>query len=158
MQRRTLVIAATIALVACQDTSAPPPPVAAIRIAPDSTLICVHGATQLAAATYDASGHTLSGHPITWSSADTTIATVDSTGLVRGVRVGPVYVRAAAEGHQAFARIDAELAIAQLAVSPKHFVLAVSDTFQITAVPLTSTGSPIGAPPPPRPHPPPPSP
>ncbi len=144
MQRRTLVIAATIALVACQDTSAPPPPVAAIRITPDSTLIYVHGATQLAAATYDASGHTLSGHPITWSSADTTIATVDSTGLVRGVRVGPVYVRAAAEGHQAFARIDAELAIAQLAVSPKHFVLAVSDTFQMSGVPLDSSGSPIG--------------
>src|SRR5207302_7481273 len=120
MRRRTLAIAAIAGLLSCTETSGPPPPVATVRITPDSTFVYVHGATQLAAAEYDASGHPLSGHPVTWSSADTMIATVDSTGLVRGVRVGSVYLRAASEGRQAFARIDAELAIAQVAVSPKR--------------------------------------
>ena len=143
LRRRTFAIVATMASIACQDTAAPPPPVAAVRITPDSTFVFVHGATQLVAAAYDASGHPLSGHPIAWSSADTTIATVDSTGLVRGVRVGSVYLRAASEGHQAFARIDAELAIAQLAVSPKLLLIGVADTFQMSGAPLDSSGHPI---------------
>ena len=143
MHRRTLAIAVVITLISCTETSAPPPPVAAVRITPDSTFVYIHGATQLSAAAYDASGHPLSGHPITWSSADTAIATVDSTGLVRGVRVGSVYLEATAEARHAFARIDAELAIAQLAVSPKHFAIGVSDTFQMSGVPLDSTGHPI---------------
>jgi uncharacterized protein YjdB len=54
--------------------------------------------TQLTARATDAAGNVISGRSVVWSSADTRVATVDQTGLVRGVRRGTITVAATAEG------------------------------------------------------------
>src|SRR6185369_692189 len=47
------------------------------------------GTTQLTATPQDANGQTVTTATTTWSSSDTTIATVDATGLVTGVTASP---------------------------------------------------------------------
>jgi len=60
-------------------------PVATVTIAPSSFNMFVGGTQQLTATQRDASNNILSGRPITWSTSDPTVATVDSNGLVTGV-------------------------------------------------------------------------
>src|SRR5207302_5268446 len=53
---------------------------------------------QLTAAPRDANGDTLSGRAVTWSSNNTSVATVTSSGLVSGVTPGSATITATSEG------------------------------------------------------------
>jgi uncharacterized protein YjdB len=46
----------------------------------------------------DAAGNVLTDRVVTWSSSNTGIATVDQSGVVRGVRRGTVTITATSEG------------------------------------------------------------
>ncbi len=72
-------------------------PIASVAIQPTSAQVAVGQTVQLQATALDSAGKPLSGRLFTWSSSDPTIATVDSSGLVSGVKVGTVAVRAAAQ-------------------------------------------------------------
>ena len=82
--------------------SSPPPspaPVASVSVSPATATIQTGGTLQLSATTLDASGNVLTGRVITWSSANSGIASVNqSTGLVTAVGVGTVQVTATSEG------------------------------------------------------------
>ena len=73
-------------------------PVATVAVVPADVSVGVGKTTTLAARTTDAAGNTLTGRTVSWSSGDTGIATVDQTGVVRGVRRGTVVVTATSEG------------------------------------------------------------
>lgn len=73
-------------------------PVARVSVSPASVEIAAGKSTTLEARVFDAAGNLLLGRPVTWSSSDTRIATVDQAGVVRGVRRGTVVVTATAEG------------------------------------------------------------
>ena len=60
---------------------------------------------QLTATLKDASGNTLSGRTVTWSSSNTSVATVSSSGLVSAVTPGSATVTAASEGKTGTASI-----------------------------------------------------
>jgi alpha-tubulin suppressor-like RCC1 family protein len=71
-----------------------------------ATAVNVTGATsrlgwsetvQLAAAAVDANGHPVPAVPVSWASADTGVAAVDTTGRVVGVGLGAVDIRATAD-------------------------------------------------------------
>ena len=79
-------------------TSTTQVPVATVSVAPASTSIAVGAVVQLTATTKDASGNTLTGRTITWSSSDSTLATVSSSGSVAAVAVGSVTITATSEG------------------------------------------------------------
>lgn len=53
---------------------------------------------QLFAVTYGANGYAVTGRPVTWSSANTNVATVTSTGILRGIAVGNTTISASSEG------------------------------------------------------------
>jgi trimeric autotransporter adhesin len=62
--------------------------VASVTVSPSSASITAGKTVQLTATTKDASGHVLTGRTVTWSSANTAIATVSSSGLVTGKAAG----------------------------------------------------------------------
>src|SRR6185436_12611345 len=76
-----------------------PVPVASVSITPTAATLEVGQTEQLAATASDAHGNPLSGRTVTWSSSDTTVATVNATGLVTSVGTGVTTITASSEGH-----------------------------------------------------------
>jgi uncharacterized protein YjdB len=73
-------------------------PVATVTITPTTPAVLVAGSTQLTAALRDDTGAALTGRPVTWSSADESIAFVSSSGLVIGIKAGTTKISAISEG------------------------------------------------------------
>ena len=90
---------------ACQST-APPPPIAAVAIAPESIEVVVGGAVQLTAAMWDASGGAISGRAATWASSHPGVATVSATGLVTARLKGSTTVTVTCEDRRATAVVN----------------------------------------------------
>ena len=68
-----------------------------IAVTPDTVVLTVVGqTTQLTAEVRDQAGRVMEGVPVAWSSADTTVAVVDSTGLVSAVDSGAATITATA--------------------------------------------------------------
>lgn len=78
--------------------SVAPAPVATVTVSPSSGTIQVNGTLQLTATPRDQNGNALSGRTITWSSSNTSVATVTSSGLVRGIAPGTATITATSEG------------------------------------------------------------
>ena len=87
--------AAGVAGVAKLTVVAPLP--TTIAVAPDTVILTWVGQTaQLTAGVRDQAGRVMDGIPVAWSSADTTVAGVDASGLVTAVSNGAVTVTAMA--------------------------------------------------------------
>jgi trimeric autotransporter adhesin len=83
-------------------------PVNTVTVTPADTTIRVNNTVQLTATLRAANNAVLTGRPITWASADTTLATVNSSGLVTGVRATGnqfVAITATSEGRTGTARV-----------------------------------------------------
>ena len=93
-------LVATLTL-SCGSSSEPPTPVATVALTPADDTVRVGETTQLTATTKDADGNTLSGRVVTWTSNNTAVATVSSTGLVTGVTDGPAIITATSENKTA---------------------------------------------------------
>ena len=74
------------------------PPVAAVAVGPASSSLPTGATVQLTATVKDGDGNALTGRSITWASSDPTVATVDATGLVLGIAIGPATITATSEG------------------------------------------------------------
>ncbi len=73
-------------------------PVASVTVAPTSLTVTLGATAQLAATVKDASGQTLTGRPTTWTSSQSSIATVDALGLVRALAAGTASITATSGG------------------------------------------------------------
>ncbi|MGE5732702.1 MAG: Ig-like domain-containing protein, partial [Gemmatimonas sp.] len=71
-----------------------PAPVTSVVVSPATASINKGQMVQLSATALDASNHALSGRTFTWSSGNTNIATVNSSGVVTGVNNGSVTITA----------------------------------------------------------------
>jgi DNA-binding beta-propeller fold protein YncE len=80
-------------------------PVASVTLTLGSASILAGSTTQATATPKDASGATLSGRTVTWSSATTAVATVNGSGLVTGVSPGNSVITATSEGKTGSATI-----------------------------------------------------
>jgi hypothetical protein len=83
--------------------TAPPRPIAAVAIVPESIEVVVGGAVQLTAAMWDASGRAASGRAVTWASSHPAVATVSATGLVTARLKGSTTVTVTCEDRRATA-------------------------------------------------------
>jgi alpha-tubulin suppressor-like RCC1 family protein len=79
--------------------------VATVEVAPAQAEALVGGQTRLTATLRDAAGNVLTEPTVAWSSDDTGIATVDSTGRVTGVAVGAATITATSGGRSGTARV-----------------------------------------------------
>jgi len=96
-----------------------PVPVNAVTVSPTSVSLAPGGTQKLSAVTKDASGNVLTGRTITWSSDNSAVATVSTTGLVTGVAAGgPATITATSEGKNGTSSITVTAAAFTLRASP----------------------------------------
>jgi hypothetical protein len=72
--------------------------VGSVTISPDSASVLVANTVQLSATVRDPGGKVMAGQPLTWTSRNSAVATVNSSGVVTGVAAGLVGIVAAAGG------------------------------------------------------------
>ena len=119
--------------------SAPAPvPVASVSVSPATATLQVGGTVQLSATTRDANNNVLTGRAITWSSSNTAISTVSTSGLVTAVAAGNATITATSEGKTSSAAITvsapAPVPVASVSVSPATASVQAGSTVQLTAV------------------------
>lgn len=81
-------------------------PVASVQVTPASAELLIGGSVALTARTLDAKGNVLVGRPITWSSSNPAVATVDASGIVNALAVGAASVTATSERQSGSASIQ----------------------------------------------------
>ena len=80
-------------------------PVATITLQPTSVTLQRNMSSTVTATLRDANGNVLTSRTVTWSSSDTTIARVSSSGVVTAVRLGAAAITATSEGKSASASV-----------------------------------------------------
>ena len=131
----------TVLFVGCSEPTGPAPKVAVISVLPDTASIEVRDTIQLSAEFMDSSGHAISGVEAQWSSSDTTLAVVSTTGAVVGMKPGLAWIRAAAGGRRDSARVSVLVPVASLAVLPATLAMVTGSTVLLTPVPHDSEGN-----------------
>jgi len=91
---------ADTAIVDVTDTA-----VATVTVSPSTAQLELNGTLQLTLQVQDASGNTLTGRPVTWSTNAASVATVSNTGVVTGVGAGTATITATVEGKEGTAAI-----------------------------------------------------
>jgi len=86
-------VALTLALVACSEPTAAPR-AASIILTPLADTLAIGSTQQLAVTVLGASGSTLSGMHVDWSSSATSVATVSSAGIVSAIAAGTATITA----------------------------------------------------------------
>src|SRR6266550_1955814 len=116
-------------------------PVASVAVSPTTASIGVGQTVQLAAMPKDSAGAALTGRTVTWTSSNTSVATVSSSGLVSGAAQGSATITATSEGKTSTAAITVTtVPVASVAVSPATASLQVGQTAQLTATLKDSAG------------------
>jgi trimeric autotransporter adhesin len=139
--RRCLTLAACVAWACGGGDSSGPPALASIVVTPASRTVAPGGTVQLTAAAKDASGNSLTGRTIAWTSSDGQIAAVNAAGLVTGVSEGTATITASAEGVSGSASITVQSPVASVTVTPSTSVVAVGTVLQLTAATRDAIGN-----------------
>jgi uncharacterized protein YjdB len=124
----------------------PPPAVATVTVAIDSATLLVGHVAHAAATARDATGAVLTGLTVTWTSANTSLATVSSTGAVTGVAAGTAAIRASVggiTGSSSVTIVAPPPSCATIAVSIDSTTLLVGHLAQAVAVPKDGQGNPV---------------
>jgi hypothetical protein len=114
-----------------------------ITVAPNSATIAVGGTQQLTATgNFDDSSTQDMSNSVSWSSSDSTIATVSTSGLVTGVKAGTATITATSGNFTSTSTITVTAtALASIAISPTSATLNSGGTQQFTATGTFADGS-----------------
>src|SRR5438874_8082200 len=122
----------------------PPPAVASVDVTPPSASVEAGQTVQLTATPKDAGGTPLSGRTVTWSSSNTTVATVSNSGLVSGVTPGAATITATSEGKSGTSSVTVtNVPVATVEVTPPSASVQAGQTVQLTATPKDAGGNPL---------------
>ena len=94
----------------------------------------------MSATTLDASGNTLTGRTVTWSTSDAAIASVNTSGSVTGESIGEATITATSEGRNGSASITVLTDVASVVVIPDPAVVISTLTVQMTATAQAAGG------------------
>ena len=112
-----------------------------VAVTPDTVVLTSLGQTaQLAADVRDQLGRMMDGVGVAWSSADTTVVVVDSTGLVTAVGGGVATVTATAGEVSGDAIVTVMQSAGSVTVSPPAHTIAPGDTLRLVAEAYDETG------------------
>lgn len=119
--------------------------VASISVSLNASSIAMGQTTQASATAYDSTGAVLTGRTMAWSSSDTTVATVSSSGFVTARKAGSARITAASGGKSGSATetvTTATLApVATVTVTLNSSALTVGQTTQGSAVLRDASGN-----------------
>jgi len=117
-------------------------PVASVSVTPTSANVNEGKTVQLTATPKDGGGNPLSGRTIAWSSSNTAVATVSSSGLVTGKVAGSATITATSEGQSGASAITVvHVPVASVTVSPASGSVPAGSTLQLTATPKDASGN-----------------
>lgn len=132
-------------VAACSDdTTTPPapPPVATITVGGSSSLVA--GETdQFTVILKDASGNTLTGRDVAWSSSLSSVATVNTAGLVTAVATGNATITATSEGKTGSLAVQVGSDVASVTLTGCATALVPPATCALTATPKNGAGDPL---------------
>lgn len=138
---RVLLAAALLIAVGCTEATRPEQ-VRSVEVVTPAPDLVVGDSAQLTARVWGSAGTVMEGQPVTWTSADTTIATVSSAGSVRGVRPGTTTVAASAGGKEGRVSITVRaVPVAAVGVEPGQFWVQPGDSVLLTAVVKDASGN-----------------
>ena len=140
-----LLLLALILHVSCGGgDNTEPPRVTAVRIEPTTPVALVAGESyQLKAIPTDARGSDLSGIKISWSSGDSSVATVDGSGLVTGITPGSAPILASVDSLSAETAVNVLAQVAKLVITPSSPTLLPGKTLQLETNAEDAWGGPI---------------
>jgi hypothetical protein len=101
---------------------------------PTGTLNALGATLQLSATSFDATNHAVIGHPVTWTSSNPGVASVDGTGKVTAVDNGSVTIRAGVDDTAGYAIVTVDQVLTSILISPAHDTIAVGDTARYSAI------------------------
>ncbi|MDQ6611482.1 MAG: Ig-like domain-containing protein, partial [Gemmatimonadota bacterium] len=127
-------------------TAPPPAPVASVAVTLAPTSVPVGQTSQGTAVLKDASNNTLTGRQIAWSSANTSVATVDAvTGVVTAIAVGSANIIATSEMRSNFATLTVTAPppapVNTVIVTLTPSTITTAQTSQATAVTKDAAGN-----------------
>lgn len=109
-------------------------PVVSVSVTPSTASTIVGQSVTLTATTMDGAGNTLNGRIVGWTSSNTSIATVTSSGVVTGVGSGTATITASSEGVSGSATVTVGgIPVASVTVSPSTASVLVGQTTTLTA-------------------------
>ena len=113
-----------------------------VTVTPDSTAVTALGdAVPLAVDVLDRNGQTMAGATLTWASSNTSVASVDASGLVTAVGSGEATITAFSGEASGTATLTVEQVAATVAVTPNSAVVtALGDTATLAAEVLDRNG------------------
>ncbi|MGD2135985.1 MAG: Ig-like domain-containing protein, partial [Gemmatimonadales bacterium] len=106
-------------------------PVATVDVTPSADTLDVGEATTLTATLLDASGDTIVGRPVSWSSSDDQVAEVDGSGTVQGLAAGDVTITAQSENASGTAAVAVLGSVATIDVTPDPAEMYAEDTLRL---------------------------
>jgi uncharacterized protein YjdB len=142
----TVVFASIDGVLGWVNVTVIPAPVATVTISPSAPGVAVGDSVQLNALLKDASGNTLTGRVVSWSSGATSIATVTNTGMVTGVAAGTAVITATSEGQVGTVTVTVTSSLRTVTVTPDTATIAPLGTVQLTAVVRDASGTPVNTP------------
>jgi len=124
--------------------------VVSVQLSPSPLSLMASQSTGLSAMAKDAYGNPVTVQ-LTWSSSDSSVATVDNEGTVTGITAGDVTIQAAVGGVTGSADVtvqadttggsSSQAPVASVAVSPSADTLAAGDSVNLTATPTDASGN-----------------
>ena len=118
-----------------------PPAPTSVAVTPDTVALTALGHTaQLTAEVRDQAGRVMESVPVSWASADTTVAAVDSAGLVTGIGGGATTIAATAGAVSGTAVVTVMQSAGSIVVSPPADTIALSDTLRLVAEAFDENG------------------
>ncbi|WP_428274975.1 Ig-like domain-containing protein [Candidatus Palauibacter sp.] len=150
---RAAVLLAVVGALSCGDDTTAPPPAppppppdpsrpSTLSISPDAAELNALGQTiQLTATVRDQYGAVMAGAAVGWASSDASVATVDTSGLVRAAGDGTATITATSGEASASASVTVEQQVSEVTVSPATALLpAVGDTVRLAATATDANG------------------
>ncbi len=115
---------------------------ASLTLAPASATLGVGVSTQLVATLRDDAGNIIAGRPVTFSSSNTSVATVDAAGNVTGVAAGTATITAVSDGKTSTSAITVvPTPVAFIGLTPSTVTPCVGQSQQLTAVVRDASGN-----------------
>jgi hypothetical protein len=140
-RRCGLLVGLLLLAGACDDVVVRPAEVESVAVDPVRCEVAVGATTQLTATALDDRGRAVSGLPVSWSSANPSIASVDGSGVVTGHAPGEVEVTASVGGLSGTALVEVLRAAAiRLERSSVEFSADAGDSGAITTQVAISNG------------------
>jgi hypothetical protein len=125
-------------------TTNPPGTVARVDITAPSASIEVSQNMQVTVRYFDASSSQLTGRTVTYSTSNSNIATVSTSGLVTGVGPGAVTITATVDGVQGNLPINVtQVPVFFILITPANPSVRQGETITLTAQPQNSIGQPL---------------